>query len=133
MATLDVWDVAAQQMVSVPRSAFNPCIFWNDSTTALGASATFTGPSRDCGTAAGTQGVYSSFNAFARSDQAGTVRIEGSANGTVWGALTSDIALAANTPTILTVPVMTRFHRVVVVNGATAQTAFACNSSYTAA
>ena len=133
MATLDVWDAAAGQMVSVPRSAFNPCIFWNETTTALGASATFTGPSRDCGTAAGTQGVYAAFNVLARANQAGTVRIEGSANGTVWAPLTQDVALAANTPTILTVPLTTRFHRVVVANGATAQTSFLCNSSYTAA
>lgn len=132
MATVDVWDEFQQQMVTAPRAAFNPCVFWNESTASLAGSATFTGTTRDIGATSGSNGYYVSFNAFARADQAGTIRIEGSNNKTTWYAVTGDTAMAANTPVILSVPVMTRYHRVVVVNGATAQTSFFCNSSYTA-
>jgi len=132
MASMDVWDEFQQQMITTPRSGFNPCVFWNESTASLAASGTLTGTTRDASATSGVNGTFGSFNAFARADQAGTVRIEGSNNKTLWYAVTADVAMAANTPVILTVPVMTRYHRVVVVNGATPQTSFFCNSGYTA-
>ena len=108
-------------------------VFWNDSTTALAASATFTGTNRDVGVAAATVHRYSAFNAVAFADQAGTLRIEMSNDNTTWRRATADTAVAANTPVTLSVPVMTRHYRVVYVNGGVAQTVFMLNSSFTAA
>lgn len=107
-------------------------LFYNESVTAQAISATVTGTSRDVGVAAGTVHRYSKFNAMAFADQAGTLRIECSNDNTTWRRITADTAVAANTSVILTVPVMTRYYRVVYINGATAQTAFMLNSSYTA-
>lgn len=108
-------------------------VFFNDSVTAQAAAATVTGTTRDTGVAAAAAHRYSAFNAFAFADQAGTMRIECSNDNTTWRRMTGDVAVAANTPVTLSVPVMTRYHRVVYVNGATLQTAFMLNTSYTAA
>lgn len=109
-------------------------IFYNETTTVLAASATFTGTARDTGVAAAAAHRYSAFNAFALADAAGTMRIECSNDNTTWRRMTADVAVAANTPVILSVPVTTRYHRVVYVNGAGAQTSvFMVNTSYTAA
>ena len=106
-------------------------MFWNDSTTNQSASATLTGTARDVGVAAAAAHRYAVFNAFAFADQAGTMRIECSNDNTTWRRCTADTAVAANTPTFLKVPVMTRYFRVVYVNGATLQTAFMLNTSFT--
>lgn len=108
-------------------------VFFNDTTTAQAISATFTGVSRDVGMAAASGHRYSAFNAQAFADQAGTLRIEVSNDNTTWRPITADVAVAANTPVILSVPVMTRYHRAVFVNGAVAQAAFMLNTSFTAA
>jgi len=110
----------------------NGSIFWNETTTLLAASATFTGTSRDVGVAAGSNHRYQDFNAFAHcSSVAGTMRIEASNDGTTWYPVTPDTPVAANTPVSLTVPVLTRYHRVVFINGASAQTGgFRVNSGY---
>ncbi len=108
-------------------------VFYNDSTTALAISATFTGTSRDVAVAAGTVHRYSAFNAVAFADQAGTLRIEMSNDNTTWRRATPDTAVAANSPGTLSVPVCTRRYRVVYVNGGVAQTVFMLNSSFTAA
>lgn len=107
-------------------------IFYNESTTAQAAAATVTGTSRDVGIAAATSQPYPYFKAFAFADQAGTMRIEVSNDNATWRRATVDTAVAANTPVVLSVPVLTRYHRVVYVNGATLQTAFMLNSAYTA-
>lgn len=114
----------------VAASADN--IFYNDSSTAQAASATLTGSSRDVGAAASANHRYSAFNAMAFADVAGTMRIEVSNDNSTWRRATADTAVAANTPVILSIPVMTRYHRVVYVNGATAQGAFMLNTSFTA-
>ncbi len=106
--------------------------FWNDSTTVLAASATFTGTARDVGVASGTVTTATYFNASFFADQAGTVSIEVSNDNTTWRQIAS-AALAVSTPAILSVPVMTRFHRVKLVNGATLQGLVMINSSYTGA
>ena len=107
-------------------------IFYNESTTARAISATLTGASRDTGIAAGAVHRYSKFRAFALADQAGTMRIECSNDNTTWRRVTVDTAIAANIPTFLEVPVITRYHRVVYVNGGVVQTLFMLNSGYTA-
>lgn len=108
-------------------------MFFNESVTAQAASATVTGTSRDAGAAVSVAHRYSAFNATAFADVAGALRIEMSNDGTTWRRATTDTAVAANTPVFLSVPVTTRFHRAVYVNGAAAQTAFMLNTSYTGA
>lgn len=133
-------DPYAAPIISVGGSVTNTNnanIFYSESVTPLAASASAPLTTRDTG-AALTAGVsaahrYSAFNAFAFADQAGTMRIECSQDNSTWRRMTADVAVAANTPVILSVPVMARYHRVVYANGATLQTAFMLNTSYTAA
>ena len=105
--------------------------FWNESVTAQTASATVTGFKRDVGVGPGVNHGLCAFNAMAVADQAGTLRIESSINGTIWYRSTADAAVAANTPVILSIPVVSQFHRAVFVNGATAQGSFKLDTSYT--
>jgi hypothetical protein len=115
-----------------PVVAAQDNVFYNESTTAQAASATVTGTSRDVGVAAAAVHRYSAFNASAFADQAGTLRIECSNDNTTWRRATADTAVAANAVVYLSVPVMTRYYRAVYVNGATLQTAFMLNTSFTA-
>lgn len=108
----------------------NQNIYNTETTTALGASATYTGASRDTGSAAGAALRYNTFRAYALASHAGTMRIECSVDNTNWNRMTADTAVAANTPVTLSVPVMARYHRVVFVNGATAQTSLIITSGY---
>jgi hypothetical protein len=125
--------VAVTTMPTVAANATSQDnIYFNDSTTAQTASATLTGTSRDVGIAAGSVHRYSAFNASAFADQAGTLRIECSNDNTTWRRATADTAVAANAVVYLSVPVMTRYYRAVYVNGATLQTAFMLNTSFTA-
>ena len=103
--------------------------FFNDSTTVLTATATFTGTTRDVGVAAGTATPTTYFNGFFFADQAGTASLEVSNDNTIWRTAASS-AISISTPLILTVPVMTRYHRVKLVNGATLQGAVMVNSSF---
>lgn len=105
--------------------------FWNESVAPQGASATVNGAARDVGAQAGQNHGLCAFNAMAVSDQAGTIRIESSLNGSTWYRATADVAVAANTPVILSIPVVSQFHRAVYVNGATAQGSFKLDTSYT--
>jgi hypothetical protein len=107
--------------------------FYNETTSAQAASATFTGTSRDIGAAASILHRYSAFNAAVFANVAGSVRIEMSNDGTTWRRATADTAVAANNPVFLSIPTTTRYHRAVYVNGAAAQTAFMLNTSYTGA
>lgn len=106
-------------------------IFWNESVAALSGSQTFTGASRDTGVAAAGAHRYNSFNAFAFADRAGTMRIEASNDNSTWYPASDDVTVGVNSPLRLSIPVMTRYHRVVFVNGSTANTNFKLNSSYT--
>lgn len=134
--TAALTNAAPVQVVNAPSVAQSGTwtlrnnIFYNDSTTAQAANATLTGTSRDGGLAAAAVNSYSKFSAFAFADQAGTMRIECSNDNTTWRRATVDTAVSANTPVFLTVPALTRYHRVVYVNGATLQTAFMLNSGY---
>ena len=105
--------------------------FWNESVTPQGASVTVIGAARDVGAQAGQNHGLCAFNAMAVSDQAGAVRIESSLTGSTWYRSTVDVAVAAGTPAILSIPVVSRFHRAVYVNGATAQGSFKLDTSYT--
>lgn len=127
---LNVQQASSSSMQVLATATDN--IFYNDSSTAQAAAATVTGSARDIATAAGTNHRYSAFNAMAFADVAGTMRIEISNDNSTWRRATVDTAVAANTPVILSIPVMTRYHRVVYVNGAAAQTVFMLNTSFTA-
>lgn len=109
------------------------CVFWQETATPLGISATQTGASRGVGAAVGEYHPLSSFNAFAFADQAGTLRVEVSSDNVTWRRATADVAVAANTAAYLSVPVAAAFHRAVFVNGGVAQAQFQLNTSYTAA
>lgn len=106
-------------------------VFWSETSTALGASATFTGAARSSGAAAGAKGMYSYFNALVITDQTGTAKIEASNDGNTWFAVASD-QIQANAPLSMKVAVMAPNYRVSVENGSTAQTVLNVNSSYSA-
>lgn len=98
-----------------------------DTTTNLAASASFTGTSRD----AGATNQFRTFSATVSSPTAGTFRIESSIDGTIWYP-TSQVTITAGEARSLEVPVCARYHRVVFVNSATAQTgaSFCIRSAY---
>lgn len=121
-----IWATLNGALVTV-----RPTLFYNDTTTPLAASATFTGTARDnAGTTAANISIYSEFNVTAVANQAGTLRIEMSNDNTTWRRATPDTAVAANSPVSMSVPVVTRYYRAVYVNGATLQGEFMLNSSY---
>lgn len=99
---------------------------YTDSAVNLGVSAAFTGTSRDAGATA----AYNIFIANCVADQAGTMRLEKSTDGTNWRRSTAEVVVAANTGVSLEVRVTTRYNRVVFTNGAVAQTQFLLTSAY---
>lgn len=131
--TASISNAAPVQVLGTTSVSQTNNIFYNESTTALLANASFTGTSRDTGVAAAAQHSYAAFNVTAVSDAAGTVRIEMSNDGTTWRSATASTPVAANTPVLLSIPVTTRYHRAVYTNGATPQTIFMLNTSYTGA
>jgi hypothetical protein len=110
-------------------------IFWNGATgagSALTGSATFTGASRDSGYAAATYHQFGYFNAFYLTDQAGTAFIDCSNdNFATTNYVCATGSLTPGSPLILQVPVLTRYHRARVLNGATNETYLWVNSGYT--
>lgn len=131
LTTANISTIAAG--TNVIGSVFNADNAWySESTTALAASATFTGTSRDAAAATGVAHRYAKFNGFVFSDQACTIRLEVSADNVTWRRATADVAVTANSAQILSIPVIARYFRVVVVNGATGQTAVLITSSFTA-
>ncbi|MBX9663472.1 hypothetical protein [Novosphingobium sp.] len=105
---------------------------FTDSTTALAASATFTGTGR-----ANSAAQFAFFNATAFADQAGTLFIDQSLDtGTSYQAIASQ-ALAAGSGANLSVRLCgavgtATLYRVRYVNGAGAQTTFRLSSSFSA-
>lgn len=105
---------------------------FTDSTTALAASATFTGTGR-----ANSAGQFAFFNATAFADQAGTLFIDQSLDtGTSYQAITSQ-AVAAGSGVNLSVRMCgavgtATLYRVRYVNGAAAQATFRLSSSFSA-
>jgi hypothetical protein len=105
---------------------------FNDTTSVLSSAATFTGTARDIGSAVGSSNYgYAFFNAYFFADQLGTAFIECSNDNSTWRVIATS-AIAVSTPVILSVPVMTRYHRVRLLNGATLQGLVMVNSSYSA-
>lgn len=104
-------------------------VFFAETSTPLGSGGVFTGSSRDVG-ATSTSG-FAMFNAMVLTDQTGTMQIQLSTDNTTWFAGTVATAIVANTPLYLSVPVVTRYMRVLVTNGATAQGTLRVNASIT--
>ena len=100
-------------------------VAYTDSSTNLGVSATFTGTYRDGGSSPG----YNKFIAHVFADQAGTLRIEKSTDGTTW-RLAASVAVGVGETKELEVKTTTRYYRVVYVNGGVAQTTFLLTSAY---
>lgn len=95
-------------------------------TTALGASATFTGVTLNTG----SQNSYLTHKAIVTTDQAGTLQLQQSRDGSTWRT-TKTQAVAANTPTMINDDLIFQYIRVVYVNGATAQTSLELASTLT--
>ena len=125
-STVDV-RVAALPTTAVTTTITSSAPTLNTETsTNLGASATYTGASRDGGSTAVNQRFCARFFA----DQAGTCRVEMSTDGTTWRRATADTALAANVPQSFNLDAVTRYHRCILVNGGVAQTAMLVASAY---
>lgn len=109
-------------------------MFWTDTTTALGGSATFTGTGRDAfGTGTGAlTSSFALFNATFFADQTGTAYIDYSSDNATWSVARTS-AITASTPLALTAPVQAQFYRVRVVNGSTAQGTLVVRSGFTTA
>lgn len=103
-------------------------VFSEQTNAALAANATSTGTARD----GGATPLFCKFNAVVSSTQAGTLFIQGSNDNFTTVVGVGSVAVSANVPAYLVVPVMFRYYRYVFANGATAATVF-INTSYTAA
>jgi hypothetical protein len=101
--------------------------------TQLAASATFTGPALDLADpqVAGPDD-QNRIGATANSDQTGTLYIDGSFDASTWRQAGS-VAVAANVPSDLSVPIRYRYYRFRYINGATQTGAgnFAIHASLT--
>ncbi|MEM2971506.1 MAG: hypothetical protein QW270_03690 [Candidatus Bathyarchaeia archaeon] len=110
---------------------------YTDSTTALGANASFTGTSRDTQISSSSPyDHYAFINAHAVSDQAGTLMIQESPDGSTWVTVRNQATQAVTNPDGSTVQVASiqqhaitlRYVRVAYRNGGTAQTSFRLSS-----
>jgi hypothetical protein len=110
---------------------------YTDSTTALGANANFTGTSRDTQISSSSPYDHLAFiNAHAVSDQAGTLMIQESPDGSTWVTVRSQATAAVTNPDGSTVQVAIiqqhavtlRYVRVAYRNDGTAQTSFRLSS-----
>lgn len=94
----------------------------NSSSTVLGAAGAFTGRAEDVS-------IYAAVNVFAFADQAGTLFVEFSVDGTNWDKSNS-FAVTASTASIQSLAPSAQFVRVRYVNGATPQTVFRLQTFY---
>jgi hypothetical protein len=98
---------------------------YTDTTTALGANASFTGVARDTQLDGSSPYCYFGFiRAAALADQPGTLYIDESPDNSTWVLGVKSVAVSANTVAIIEHKPIYRYVRVRYVNGATAQTSF---------
>jgi hypothetical protein len=125
-----VWNVGGTTLITTATGGIAVTIaplVQAETTTNLGANATFTGTTRDGGSTA----VYATFNVLGISPQSGTVEVQmGTATPATF--VCARQAVVANEPFQIKVPVTARYYRVVFINGATAMTgsAFMINSAF---
>jgi len=103
----------------LPSGAPIPILNFPLSTTALGATTTFTGPTLDFG----ANPFYKMFSVYVFADKAGSLLLEQSRDGTNWRTM-STTAVSANTPAVVDSPIMLRYVRAKYTNGEEAQGAF---------
>lgn len=128
---------------SAVRAGFTAAagLWWDDTATALAASATFTGTARDVvGAATGAAWVAGTYGrelrALALTDAAGgTLKVQASRDNTNWYTVRAVAVAAVDGGQVAeaVVPIYTRYARVVFVNGSTAQTRLAVQSVVVAA
>lgn len=118
-----VVSISGTPAISISSAA--PTLY-TDTSTNLGAGATFTGTSRDSGSTASMQTFVA--NVFA--DQAGAFRIEKSADNIIWRRACNDVTYSANEAKEYSIRVTTRYNRVILVNGGIAQGQVLLTSAY---
>ena len=111
---------------------------FNESTTNLGISGVYTWPARaSCGSVTGSQNtsLYNNFNVQVITDQASLANglvIQGSQDSAfTTPRVVTQSSVVATTPLTVTTPVTYPFYRVVLTNGAVAQTSLSLVSSFT--
>lgn len=111
-------------------------VMWLESSTVLAANATFTGTARSTGITSGTNYASNAIHAgqivaYARSDQTGTLILEGGWEAGAMHAIREVTTAQNGTGTDFTaeiaIPVATRQYKVLYKNGATLQTRFEVN------
>lgn len=95
-------------------------LFKTESIANLGGAAAVNGVAHDLSV---SRSSLDRFRAFAVSDQAGTLSVQQSVDGTTWHELGTQ-AVSANTPVQIEVKIVLPLVRVRYVNGATPQTSF---------
>lgn len=116
----------AGRLITIPYN-----VFYNDTTTNLSGSATFTGTSRDLTTTPNANYFNATVYSSHVSGTAGFA-IESSNDNSTW--LVEAVAtLVAATPLTLSVPITTRYYRVRLTNGGTGTSTLRINSSLTGA
>ena len=97
---------------------------WTDTTTPLGANASYTGTARDRQIDSSVYVYYSRFVVRSLADQPGTLHVDESPDGTTWVLSVKSVQATANTVAEIVHEPVYRYVRVRYVNGATAQTTF---------
>lgn len=104
---------------------------FSETATALAASATLTGASRDTAAVAGGVGTrFKNFIAEVFTDQPGTLFIDKSTDNTTWRQAAT-LAVAAGVNATLEAKITCRYYRLRYVNGATVQTVFLPTAAFT--
>jgi hypothetical protein len=106
-------------------------LFYNDSTSNQTNGTTLTGTTRDTGFAAGTICPWNYFNVTVYNSHAATLKIQMSNDNSTWFDATPTINILAGTVNTLSAPVVTRYYRLLHVQGGSSSTTFCANSSYT--
>lgn len=128
--SVPLWFIILLILVAVVLSTtplWAGALWFTESTTPLGVSATFTGSTHDSGA---TPPAYSYFGCTVNTDHVGTLDVDVSPDGTTW-TVAATAAIVASTPLDLTVRLRTRYQRCRLVNGAVAQTILLLASAYT--
>jgi hypothetical protein len=122
IATLSYISGAANYGVFIYQRAMSTP--YTDSTTPLGAGATFTGTSRDVQYSATSYIYFDGIRAVVTADQAGTLYIDESPDNSTWILGLASVAVGANEVKTLSHKVTCRYVRVRYVNDGSAQGTF---------
>ena len=109
-------------------------MYWTDTIAPLGASATFTGVTRDAYGVGANAGAseFALFNATFYADQTGTAYIDYSSDGVNWSVCRSG-SVSVSTPFALSAPIQAQFYRTRVINGSTPEGTLVVRSGFTTA